>query len=51
MIELLEMVAGAIVLYVGAGVLLSSPLWWVGIILGAFAALLTLAVLGRIGGS
>ena len=48
MIPLLELVAGAIILFVGAGIMLSTPLWWAGMILGAFAVILTIAVLGQI---
>jgi hypothetical protein len=48
MVELLELVGVAIVLYVGAGAMLISPLWWVALILGAFAVILTFAVLNRL---
>ena len=44
----MEMVVAAILLYVGAGCTLFSPLWWVALILGAFAALLTLAAIAMV---
>ena len=50
-IKLLEMVVGAIALYVGAGYMIPSALWWVGLICGAFAVILTLGVIGEIGGN
>jgi len=46
MVNLMEMIVAAILLYVGAGFTLFSPLWWVALILGAFAVLLTLGAIG-----
>jgi len=47
--DLTEMIGFAIFLFVGAyGAIFYTPLWWLGVIMGGFAVLLSLGVVDRI---
>ena len=48
MTDLIQMVWIAISLFVTGGMILFTPLWWVALIIGGFAILLTVGVADRI---